>query len=66
MGVWKLMAEGAEPGTDNSVWYARRGYVGYKEEVRYHATLLDGREVGLFALFMRKKLEAPSVDALVG
>lgn len=57
MGLWDVLGQ-QMPRRDNSTWYLRRGYVGYKEEVRYFDLTHEGKTVELFALFMRKELGA--------
>lgn len=41
---------------DNSLWYARRGFVPYKEYKRYRADTVAGGEIWLYCLCMRKQL----------
>lgn len=52
MGRWEILGE-PMPTRDNSLWYKRRGYVTYKEAVRY------GVEMKWWAVFMRKELDPP-------
>lgn len=47
------------PKMDNSLWYVRRGYVTYKEEVRYLSDAPDGTELKWYGVCMRKKLVLP-------
>lgn len=56
-GVWKQF--GIEPPPFSNVdWYQKLGYVGWKEEPRYHTQTLHGTYIDLIALFMRKRLRA--------
>lgn len=53
MGRWEMLGE-AMPLRDNISWYKRRGYVAYKEEIRY------GVDLKWYGLFMRKELGPPA------
>lgn len=48
--------DGTVPKVDLSPWYARRGYITYKEEVRHYTYLPDGARIGWYEMFMRKVL----------
>lgn len=56
MGRWALIGEQI-PKRDNSIWYSRRGYVRYKEEIRYFIPKLDGTMLSWYGVFMRKELQ---------
>lgn len=60
-GLWAVLGQ-KMPSRDNMVWYVRRGYVEYKEEVRYFDMTHEGETVGLYGVFMRKELGARGVD----
>ena len=50
---------GMEPGkkgASNEDWYARMGYVAWKEQYKWDAELLDGTTVKLLAVYMRKRV----------
>lgn len=54
-GVWAGL--GMEPPKWSvEDWYVRRGYVKWKEEVRYHQKTPEGQLVSLVASFLRKTL----------
>lgn len=56
-GIFERMGQEPPPkGPSVEDWYARMGYVKWKEEPRYHDKLLDGTEVMLIASFLRKDL----------
>jgi ribosomal protein S18 acetylase RimI-like enzyme len=44
-------------GGSNEDWYTKRGYVKYKEELKYPAKLNDGTELKLLAVFLKKTLQ---------
>ncbi|KAH7153475.1 hypothetical protein EDB81DRAFT_791468 [Dactylonectria macrodidyma] len=46
-----------ERGTSQEDWYARMGYVKWKEEPGYWTTLVDGSKILLDEVSMRKRLE---------
>jgi GNAT superfamily N-acetyltransferase len=57
-GMWarwglKTPEKGA---SSNEEWYARMGYVKWKEDWRYVVKLLDGTEAKMLAVFMKKQL----------
>lgn len=58
-GRWALVGQ-TMPKRDNSVWYARRGYVTYKEEARCFTAMRDGSELEWFSVFMRRELPDPA------
>ncbi|KAK4188934.1 hypothetical protein QBC35DRAFT_495143 [Podospora australis] len=56
-GIYARM--GAEPrprGSSAEDWYARMGYVKWKEQPQYPETLLDGTKIMMVSSFMRKEL----------
>jgi ribosomal protein S18 acetylase RimI-like enzyme len=58
-GIYARIDSNARPpakGTSNEDWYARMGYVKFKEEPRYPTKLLDGTDWKFTAVFMRKEL----------
>lgn len=60
-GMWARCGLPApEKGRSNESWYARRGYVKYKEEPRITMATLDGVKVYWDCAFMRKEVRAPS------
>jgi len=58
VGRWAWIGQDM-PLRDNALWYTRRGYVAYKEEVRYYSSSKDGTEIGWYGVFMRKDLKHP-------
>ena len=48
--------EAPPKGKGTEDWYARMGYVKWKEAPKYHDVLKDGTEIMLIAVFMRKEL----------
>ena len=53
MGRWEILGV-PMPSRDNSLWYARRGYVKYKEEIRYFQEIPSRERWSWYAIFMRK------------
>ena len=54
-GRWAMLGQDM-PVRDNMPWYARRGYVAYKEQIRYSSLKPDGSTIYWYAVFMRKEL----------
>ncbi|OJJ42454.1 hypothetical protein ASPZODRAFT_147291 [Penicilliopsis zonata CBS 506.65] len=55
VGVWEKVVLD-RPAFSSQEWYESMGYVGWKEEPRYRTETLEGGEVLLSAVFMRKAL----------
>ncbi|PYH43053.1 GNAT family N-acetyltransferase [Aspergillus saccharolyticus JOP 1030-1] len=60
-GVWART--GSQPPLQgcSQWWYARRGYVTWKEEARWSEVGVDGSEVVFYAAFMRKEVKPQGV-----
>lgn len=54
-GRWRRLGR-EPPKRPNVPWYVKRGYVAYKEEVRYWSDMPNGERMGWFGLYMRKEL----------
>ncbi|EON62034.1 hypothetical protein W97_01253 [Coniosporium apollinis CBS 100218] len=56
---WAKLRQGQLPpkGRSTEDWYARRGYVKWREEPRYPEKTLDGQDILLNAVFLRKRLQ---------
>ncbi|RAL07254.1 uncharacterized protein BO97DRAFT_446989 [Aspergillus homomorphus CBS 101889] len=57
-GVWARTGSAPPRMGCNQWWYARRGYVFWKEEPRWTDKGLDGSEVAFYAAFMRMDVRA--------